>query len=274
MRRDRRRRTRGWRGHVGGREHARRRRRRIGHAVGPAAIPIAPLVPARGVGTPTLRFYLDNTAHLGAPSCVQCPASAIGFGIVTDGLDRSEPARETIDASVVVEILEQQRVEGRHQCAQCYVSVGGEPVLDVAIGESIPGRALRTDDLMLWYSSGKPLTTTAVLQLWERGQLGLDDLVADYIDGWGNGKERCTLRHVLTHTGGFPMFRDTVVRRRHLVRSDDPAHRRPSRPTGYRGRRRRTTRSRAGRSWGRSSRPSTADRSTGTSARRSSTRSA
>ena len=127
---------------------------------------------------------------------------------MTDGLDRSEPARETIDASVVVEILEQHQVEGRHDCAQCYVSVGGEPVLDVATGESIPGRALRTDDLMLWYSSGKPLTTTAVLQLWERGQLGLDDLVADYIDGWGNGKELCTLRHVLTHTGGFPMFRD------------------------------------------------------------------
>jgi len=127
---------------------------------------------------------------------------------VTDGLDRSEPARETIDASVVVEILEQQRAEGRHECAQCYVSVGGEPVLDVAIGESIPGRALRTDDLMLWYSSGKPLTTAAILRLWERGQLGLDDLVADYIDGWGNGKELCTLRNVLTHTGGFPMFRD------------------------------------------------------------------
>ena len=81
-------------------------------------------------------------------------------------------------------------------------------MLDVAIGETIPGRALRTDDLMLWYSSGKPLTTVAVLQLWERERLGLDDLVADYIDGWGNGKERCTLRHVLTHTGGFPMFRD------------------------------------------------------------------
>ena len=63
---------------------------------------------------------------------VQCPASAIGFGTVADGLDRSEPARETIDASVVVEILEQQRAEGRHDCAQCYVSVGGEPLLDVA----------------------------------------------------------------------------------------------------------------------------------------------
>ncbi len=127
---------------------------------------------------------------------------------MADGLDRSEPAPEAIDASAAIEILEQQRADGRHDCAQCYVSVGGQPVLDVAIGETIPGRTQRIDDLMLWYSSGKPLTTVAVLQLWERERLGLDDLVADYIDAWGNGKERCTLRHVLTHTGGFPMFRD------------------------------------------------------------------
>jgi CubicO group peptidase (beta-lactamase class C family) len=58
---------------------------------------------------------------------------------------------------------------------------------------------------MLWYSSGKPVTTTAVLQLWERGQLELDDPVAEYVEGWGAGKERVTLRHVLTHTGGFTM---------------------------------------------------------------------
>jgi len=58
---------------------------------------------------------------------------------------------------------------------------------------------------MLWYSSGKPVTTVAVLQLWERGRLGLDDPVGRYIPGWGAGKERVTLRHVLTHTGGFTM---------------------------------------------------------------------
>ncbi len=134
----------------------------------------------------------------------------IGFGIVAAGLDRSEPGPEALDLSSVVEILERLRAEDRHDGAQCYVSLGGEVLLDVAIGEVAPGRALRTDDLMLWYSSGKPLTTAAVLRLWQRGRLGLDDLVADYIEGWAVGKERCTLRHVLIHTGGFPMFRDTA----------------------------------------------------------------
>ncbi len=110
-----------------------------------------------------------------------------------------------LDLSTAIERLETRRAEGLHDCAQVYVSLHGEPVLDVALGEIGPGRALETDDVMLWYSSGKPLTTVAVLQLWEQGRLGLDDLVAKHVDGWGNGRERCTLRHVLTHTGGFPM---------------------------------------------------------------------
>ena len=83
----------------------------------------------------------------------------------------------------VVETLERQRAEGLHNGAQAYVSRCGDPLLDIAIGESVPGRALERDDVMLWYSSGKPVTTAAVLQLWERGRLGLDDRVADYIAG-------------------------------------------------------------------------------------------
>lgn len=112
------------------------------------------------------------------------------------------------DLTVVLDQLEQRRAAGWHDCAQVYVSRHGEVLLDAAIGESRPGRALRTDDVMLWYSSGKPLTTVAVLGLWEQGRLGLDDRVGDYLPGWGNGKERCTVRHVLTHTGGFPMWAD------------------------------------------------------------------
>jgi CubicO group peptidase (beta-lactamase class C family) len=120
---------------------------------------------------------------------------------VSAGLD----PRHT-DLDPVLEALERQRGQDLHDCAQCYVSLDGEVLLDAAVGESRPGRPLATDDVMLWYSSGKPLTTVAILQLWEQGRLGLDDRVGDFVAGWGNGKERCTLRHVLTHTGGFPMY--------------------------------------------------------------------
>ena len=114
----------------------------------------------------------------------------------------------TPDLAAVTDLLEAQRAADWHDGAQVYVSIRGEVLLDAAVGDSRPGRALRTDDRMLWYSSGKPLTTVAVLQLWEQGRLGLDDRVGDHVDGWGNGKETATLRHVLTHTGGFPMARD------------------------------------------------------------------
>jgi CubicO group peptidase (beta-lactamase class C family) len=108
------------------------------------------------------------------------------------------------DLAPVIELLDRRRADGWHDGAQCYVSRHGEVLLDVAVGESRPGRAMERDDLMLLYSAGKPLTVVAVLQLWEQGRLGLDDPVGEYVDGWGNGKERCTIRHVLTHTGGFP----------------------------------------------------------------------
>jgi CubicO group peptidase (beta-lactamase class C family) len=114
------------------------------------------------------------------------------------------------DLARVPRLLERQRADGWQDGAQVYASLRGEPLLDVAVGESRPGRALRTDDVMLWYSSGKPLTTVALLQLWEQGRLGLDDPVADFVEGWGAGKERATLRHVLTHTGGFPMLSDST----------------------------------------------------------------
>jgi CubicO group peptidase (beta-lactamase class C family) len=113
-----------------------------------------------------------------------------------------------VDLSSVVGLLERRRDEGWHTCAQVYVSLDGEVLLDAAVGETRPGRPEQTDDVMLWYSAGKPLTTVAVLQLWERGRLGLDDRIASFLPGWGAGKERCTLRHVLTHTGGFPMWGD------------------------------------------------------------------
>jgi len=64
---------------------------------------------------------------------------------------------------------------------------------------------MRPDTLMLWMSSGKPITSVAIAQMWERGKLDLEDPVARHIPEFGQyGKERVTIRQVLTHTGGFP----------------------------------------------------------------------
>ncbi len=47
-------------------------------------------------------------------------------------------------------------------------------------------------------------TTTAIMQLWDRGLLNLNDPVAKYWPEFGqNGKETITLRQLLTHTSGL-----------------------------------------------------------------------
>jgi len=87
---------------------------------------------------------------------------------------------------------------------QLYVSVSGRVVARAAFGENKPGAPLSTDTLMLWLSAGKPITAVAIAQLWEQEALKLDDLVTRFIPEFGQGgKERITIHHLLTHTGGF-----------------------------------------------------------------------
>lgn len=93
---------------------------------------------------------------------------------------------------------------GLHLGAQLCVSLHGEVVADLAVGENRPGEPLTPEHLMLWLSSSKPVTAVAIAQLWERGMLALDDPVARHIPEFAaHGKERITLRHLLTHTAGI-----------------------------------------------------------------------
>ncbi len=100
--------------------------------------------------------------------------------------------------------LEAGREAGRHSGAQCYVFRRGRPVLEFARGDALSGGAMSPDTLTAWFSSGKPLTAIAAAILYDRGRLDLDDPVVRYLPEFRNGKEACTVRHVLTHQGGFP----------------------------------------------------------------------
>jgi CubicO group peptidase (beta-lactamase class C family) len=67
---------------------------------------------------------------------------------------------------------------------------------------------MTAERLMLWLSSSKPIGAVALAQLWEAGKLELDDTVATHIPEFGvKGKEAITIRHLLTHTGGFRLLR-------------------------------------------------------------------
>ncbi len=102
--------------------------------------------------------------------------------------------------------IEEGRRAGLHLGAQLYVSRRGEPVADLALGWARPGEELTPDHLMLWLSSTKPVTAVAIATLWEAGALGLDDPIAAHVPEFAaGGKGGVTIRHALTHTGGFRM---------------------------------------------------------------------
>jgi CubicO group peptidase (beta-lactamase class C family) len=67
-----------------------------------------------------------------------------------------------------------------------------------------PGVAMTAATVLPWLSATKIVTAVGVAQQWERGELDLDERVADHIPAFASGgKDAITIRHLLTHTGGF-----------------------------------------------------------------------
>lgn len=90
--------------------------------------------------------------------------------------------------------------DGLHVGAQLAVAFRDRSAT-VVDGIAAPGRPMRADTLLPWFSATKPVTAVAVLQHWERGLVDLDDTVARHVPEFAMaGKERVTIRHLLTHT--------------------------------------------------------------------------
>src|SRR5262249_52345721 len=83
----------------------------------------------------------------------------------------------------------------------------GKMVEPFLIGRQRPDQPapLRNDAQFLIASITKPVTVTAVMLLIERGQLALDDFVADYVPKFAaNGKKEVRIHQLMTHTSGLP----------------------------------------------------------------------
>ena len=96
---------------------------------------------------------------------------------------------------------------GSHPGAALAVYRYGQPVLDLwgGLSDGDSGKPIAQDTLYLIFASTKPLTAASLHVLWERGDLGWDDPVARYWPEFAqNGKGGVTVRHILTHQGGFP----------------------------------------------------------------------
>jgi CubicO group peptidase (beta-lactamase class C family) len=83
----------------------------------------------------------------------------------------------------------------------------GRLALDIADGyaDTQRGHRVCAETLFSLFSGTKPFASVALLQQIERGRAALDDSVARHWPAFGqHGKEAVTLRHVLSHRGGFP----------------------------------------------------------------------
>jgi CubicO group peptidase (beta-lactamase class C family) len=101
-------------------------------------------------------------------------------------------------------VLEAGVERGLHLGAQLHVSRGGEPVAELAIGESAPGVAMTVDTAMQWMCNTKPIMSVLAAKLCQEGQFDLDGSVSEYLPAFsGSGRDAVTLRNLLTHTVVF-----------------------------------------------------------------------
>lgn len=130
----------------------------------------------------------------------------------------NEEDHSEIDSAAVERIWQAARhwyQAGMHPAIQLCIRRNGKVVLNRAIGhgwgnaptdepgaEKIP---VTTDTPFCVYSAAKGITATVVHMLVDQGVFALDDRVCEYIPSYtSHGKDRTTIRHVLTHSAGVP----------------------------------------------------------------------
>ena len=93
------------------------------------------------------------------------------------------------------------------------VQVGGETVVDIwaGVADKDGQQAWHSDTILNLFSCTKPFTAVTALQLVAEGKLELDAPVARYWPEFAAaGKERITLRHLLSHQAGLPAIRESL----------------------------------------------------------------
>ena len=107
----------------------------------------------------------------------------------------------------VESLFYEQIQQGAHPGAVLAVYRRGQLILDLhgGLADAESGKPVEADTMFVLYSSTKPLAAACLYLLWERGKLDWDEAVAKYWPDFAqNGKAAVTIRHVLTHRGGFP----------------------------------------------------------------------
>ncbi len=103
-----------------------------------------------------------------------------------------------------IDLLDRFVAEGQTDGAAVAVAHRGELAGAYDAGFAAPGRPAAADTLWPLASISKSYTAAATMALVERGLLTLDTTVTSVLPAFrGDGRERVTLRHLLTHTSGL-----------------------------------------------------------------------
>lgn len=181
------------------------------------------------------RFALFAVLCLAAapPAAAQAlaPAEPESVGLSSSRLAEATAALQArIDASDIAGVV---AAAARH----------GRVVYFEALGQRDreAGDPMARDDLFRVYSMTRPVTSAAVMMLWEEGRFGLDDPIAQYLPQFAGQRVFAdpaapdpartrpragdiTVRHLLTHTSGLgsrhhPVYRAEGVRLRSITLS-------------------------------------------------------
>ncbi len=109
-------------------------------------------------------------------------------------------------------LLETWADEGREPGAAVCVIRDGEVVADLCVGTADGHRLWSPDTLVMTWSVAKPFAALTVLSVVAEGHLGLDQRVSDVWPEYAAGrKDATTVRHVLSHSAGLPVFPEAAA---------------------------------------------------------------
>lgn len=149
-----------------------------------------------------------------------------------EGRPAPAPAGFAIDRARIDAALKQMVAANRVAGASCLIWQHGAERYFGALGfaDREAKRAMARDTLVQIFSMTKPVTGTALMQLWEQGKFGLDDRLADYLPDFGKVKvlaggtgadgkpllrdpaRPIVIRDIMRHTAGFSYgMRDTAA---------------------------------------------------------------
>jgi CubicO group peptidase (beta-lactamase class C family) len=138
---------------------------------------------------------------------------AVGFGTSIFAAARR-------DYTEAVEILTRATGEGQVAAAVLHV-VQREKSFTRSFGKA------NDDAMFLLGSISKPITVTALMTLFDRGEFNLDDRVKKFIPQFvGGHRDEVTMRHLLTHVSGLPdqLAENAELRTRHAPLSEFVEH--------------------------------------------------